>query len=236
MKKSKIFSLILALCLCMALAAPAWAAEFSSTMLTPVNDMENVEVIVEPNDDAVSFSEEDEAQPYASLIRNEAILKEVRIYPIVYCVDEPAAYVLNDIYRVRRWNSNLVVAFGALQLSTAQVNAFMDEAFSALNSNSETAAHQWAVIGWRVESEHDLIAEKPLRLKWTPTSTCLDGTETRTINITQTNTHVTIRGNYGLPENPEKTYSVGVNGVFYAIYNGKENNVPMGGTAIKYGA
>ncbi len=241
MRKRNIMSLLLAFCLCFAMAMPAFATETDTLSLTPLDEVENLEVLVEADESAETFVEndtladasEDGIEPYA-ISRDEVIIKEVRVYPIVYCVEDQAAYILNNVSRVRRWGSNLVVADGSIHLFPADVTAFVNEAFNVLNNNSETAGKQWGVIGWRIETEHDLIAAKPLRLTWTPTATCMDGTETRTQSINQTNTHITIRGNYGLPADPNSYYYAGINGVFYCRYTtgnnaGQQYGIPMGG-------
>lgn len=236
LKKHNILSWLLAFCLCFAMAMPAFATETDALSLTPIDEVENFEVLVEADESTETFvededlaeSSEDGIEAYATSI-DEVIIKEVRVYPIVYSVEDEAAYILNNVSRVKRWGSNLVVADGSIHLFPADVTAFVNEAFNALNNNSETAGKQWAVIGWRVETEHDLIAARPLRLTWTPTATCMDGTETRTQNINQTNTHITIRGNYGLPTDPNSYYYVGINGVFHVLYNGQDRGIRMGG-------
>ena len=52
MRKRNIMSLLLAFCLCFAMAMPAFATETDTLSLTPLDEVENLEVLVEADESA----------------------------------------------------------------------------------------------------------------------------------------------------------------------------------------
>lgn len=222
MKKS-FTSIILAFLLIAALSIPAMAADNGAKALELIPiDEANTGIRVEATDELLTDadmpsedSEENDSdiQSRATEIRTLVCIREVHIRPIVACVETGEAYILENIERKATW-SGYSGSSESLKLTASAISAFAAETFNALKADAGTSQYTWGIIGWNVIVKHFMQSQYPLSVNWTPTATCMDGTEQRSKNIPAQAWNMSISENFAFPEDYNDYYYIGVSGSY----------------------
>lgn len=249
--KKRTISLFMSLVMMALLCYPAFARTSLGDVefLTPTS-LDEFTVDVFPKEDGF-FAQEtadacdampeegNEVSPLAVTIPNEVSIQYVKIYPIVTCDEIEGYFFLDKVMRARFWTFS--TQSDSLKLSPTAVDAFVEEAFTWLYSHSETAPYNWFVVGWHVETEVALSAQRPLRVEYRPYYP-RSGETFETITKTIPTQHYALKASYDfpLPANLDTYYYIGFEGGFYFRHAtgpnaGKEGSLMMApGVAINY--
>lgn len=244
--KKRTISLLMSLVMMALLCYPAFAHTSLGDVefLTPTS-LDEFTVDVFPNEDGF-FTQEtadacdampeesDEVSPLATTVPNEVGIQSVKVNPIVACLDTNELFILNNIKRVRYWT--YITQSDSLRLSPASVDEFIDEALTEIYSDSVAAQYTWAVIGWHIESEIALSAQKPLRVEYKPDYPRSGQTfETITKTVPYQYASLTLEWNFSFPANADTYYYMGFDGGFYFTYVTGPNAGKEGGLRFNPG-
>lgn len=243
--KKRLLSFVTALVMIAGFCVPASAAGIRTEALEliPVEDVNTSPKVTVIDDntpgegvtatEADISSENEDGVNAVSTIRDYASPTNIFISPVVYNEDLDVAYIVNDVKRSKTWLTS--AQFEALYLSPAQVNAMVQETYTALKNYPETSSYEWWIIGWYIEATFRLTATRPLRVEYkqsfiqSPTEY-----ETKSYNITQQSSVHTYSGVFLLHPNvnPNGYYNMGFDGTFYYRYASgpninKETGIPF---------
>ena len=244
--KKRTISLFMSLVMMALLCYPAFARTSVGDVefLTPTS-LDEFTIDVSPNGDGF-FAQEtadacdampeegNEVSPLAVTIPNEVSIQYVKIYPLVACLETEELFILEAVKRARFWTFS--TQSDSLKLSPTAVDAFIDEALTWLYDQSEIAEYTWLVVGWHVETEVALSAQRPLRVEYKPYYPQSGETfETISKTIPYQNATLTDSWNFAFPSNPDNYYYMGFDGAFYFRYATGPNAGKEGGLAMSPG-
>lgn len=245
--KKRTISLFLSLIMVALLCPSAFAhTNFKNTETLTRTSLNETKIDIYPKEDSpflnelgnacVSMPEEDdESIQLAAEIRNSVSIRSVTIYPLVVCIETQEVYRVNAVKRSKFWNVS--TQSDSLALNSAAVTAFANEALTWLSKQEEYAPYTWGVIGWNLESEIDLAAQKPRRVEFKPyypQSNEVFETTTKAVSSQYSTLHLS--HNFAFPKDPSEYYYIGFTGAFYFTYASGVNSGKEGGLMLGSGA
>lgn len=181
---------------------------------------------------AIESEDTDNVSNMAREVADRGVIREIHTYPIVYCVEDELFY---PIYSIERYATFYDVGQQGMMLSLKEsdVDAMFNRAGILIGSDPSLAGKTFKIAGLTVQDKFQVIAQKPLYIKWTPTATCMQGTAEKKIDVPGTNVNLdwTVREHFFFPEpNSDGYYYVGINAAFYRYYpNGTVGGIAMNG-------
>ena len=236
--KKQLVSLLLLFVFVLGLGTPAAAYEEDSnraewtleTIGKYLDSAPAVEVAPAQKDDLISSAR-------ATTIRPDVYVKKITVCPIIGIYNNGVAESVEEVTEATR-----TVEFAtrgqvkSLTLTSAQFKAIESTVATAFASDLAHRGKSYEIIAWYVESVIVCSADRPKYLEYTPTSTCVGGTETQRMDLPYTSTQVTLRHIFQIPAGLYNNYyHVGINGAFYFTYTSGSNSGTTGGAMMGAG-
>lgn len=173
----------------------------------------------------------------ATTIRPDVYVKRVTVYPIIGISNNGVAEGVEEVTKATRTiDFPTRSQVNSLTLTAAQFQAIESTVETAFISDLAHRGKSYEIIAWYVESVVICSADRPQYLEYTPTSTCVGGTETHRIDLPYTSNQVTTRHIFMIPDGAYNNYyHVGINGAFYFKYTSGSNSGTIGGAMMGAG-
>lgn len=170
----------------------------------------------------------------ATSVRPDVYIKEITATPVIGIYNNGTPESVKAITKASR-----TIRFSTrgqsmrMPITSSQFKSIESTVASAFASDLANRGKTYEIIAWYVESVVVCTADRPKYLEITPSSTCVNGTETERIDLPYTSTEVTIPKLFSIPSGSyDKLYSMGISGAFYFTYTSGSNSGTVGGAMM----